>query len=415
MIQVNRWWKQSAILLLVCTVAGCGSDSREDVRAPLQTERSERGDTTVVRTVHGSVWGDSMSLVADLSIGELDGDDPYILGSIRGIEVDSEGRIFVVDRQAREVRVFSADGEHLRTIGRAGDGPGEFRTPDHVRLTRDGRIVVRDAPARFSVFSRDGEYLDGWLLRAGFSTSAPFYLDAHDRVLNPSLSGRLVWYDLDGTSGDTVPVPTLGYESPRLRVEAGGGVASYSIPFTPSESWAMTREGSILFGMNERYVLERTDTDGTVLRIEREVEPVPVSTDEALWARERLLQAIRSNAPDWRWEGPEIPAHKPAYGSVIPGMDGTIWVMRRTPGIEEANPDYDPRQQGSGSARMWREEVIADVFDAEGLYLGPVRFPAELTFLAQPIVSADFVIGAVTHSDGYPQVIRYRLVPGGRL
>src|SRR5690606_37595101 len=111
-------------------------------------------------------------------------------GSIRGIEVDPTGRILVVDGQARQLRIFSPAGEHVQTIGRSGDGPGEFRSPDHVRVARDGRLVVRDQPARFSVFSADGAYVGGWPLGARFATSAPFYLDPEDRVLNPTFPDR---------------------------------------------------------------------------------------------------------------------------------------------------------------------------------------------------------------------------------
>jgi hypothetical protein len=415
MIEPQRCWQRCLSQLFLCSLlAGCGrAEGGEEVRGRLRVERSQRGDTTVVRTLRGSVWGDTMVLVAERSIGVMEGEDAYVFGSIRGIDVDSSGRILVVDGQARELRIFSAAGEHLQTIGRSGDGPGEFRRPDHVRVASDGRMVVRDAPTRFSVFSRDGEYLNSWLLGAGFSTNAPFYLVDGDRILNPTMMDRLVWYDLDGTSADTIPVPGRGYEAPQLTVAAGGGVARYSIPFMPAEMWAMARDGAFLYGMNERYALERLEPDGHVLRIERTVEPVPVAAGEAEQARERILTAIRGSDPDWRWEGPGVPEAKPAYRRIIPGSDGTIWVLRSSRGVEEPNPDYDPAQPSEFPTR-WREPVVADVFDSGGEYLGPVRFPEELSMLTAPMLSADVVVAVRTHPEGYPQVVRYRLQPVGQ-
>lgn len=398
-------------LIFPILLAACGNDAREDVRMPLHVERSELGDTTVVRTIGGSVWGDTMSLVSDLSIGELEGENAYIFGSIRGLEVGPDGRIYVVDGQARELRIFAPDGEHLQSVGRAGDGPGEFRMPDQVRLASDGRIVVRDAAMRFSVFSREGDYVGGWLPGAGYSTNAPFYLDGSDRILNPTMPDRLVWYTLDGTSGDTLPIPSRGYEAPQLRVASGGGIASYSIPFMPREWWAMSREGAILTGMNEQYVLERLEANGKVLRIERLAEPVAVASEEAAQARQALMGTMQSADPSWRWDGPEIPAVKPAYGTVIPGADGTIWVMRSTRGVKERNPNHDPERPNSGFPTWWREARVMDVFDSGGAYLGPVKLPDEVSLFALPVLSANAVVAAVTHRDGYPQVIRYRLEP----
>lgn len=403
-----------ALLLLLCAAgAGCeGDQPREDVAGELRVERFEIGDTTIIRTLSGSVWRDTMMLVPEEAIGSYDGENAYIFGSIRGLDVDAEGRIFVVDGQARELRIFSADGDHQQTIGRMGAGPGEFQRPDHVRLARDGRIIVRDAPLRFSVFTPEGVYLNSWSLGAGFSTNAPFYLDVNDRILNPTMPDRLVWYDLDGTSADTIPVPSRGYEAPRIQVASESGRATYTLPFVPNEWWAMTRNGSLLSGLNETYALDRTDQHGNVLRIERHVDAVPVAEGEAEQAREGVTGSARSMDPDWRWSGPDVPSSKPAYRSAIPGVDETIWVLRTTRAEEVANPYYDPARD-AGNATFWREAAVADVFDAEGRYLGPVKLPEGLDLFTAPALSENLVVGVATHPDGYQQVVRYRLEAAG--
>ena len=61
-----------------------------------------------------------------LRIGTAGGDPNYQFGQISGIAELSDGRLAVLDAQAQHLRIFSADGMHLRTIGRAGSGPGEF-------------------------------------------------------------------------------------------------------------------------------------------------------------------------------------------------------------------------------------------------------------------------------------------------
>ena len=245
--------RRAAAAVLTVVLAGgiltvCNRKPTEGIDQAWTSVREAWGDTVLVSTIRGSIWRDTLTLTPELSIGVLDGDDAYLLGDVAGLDVDAQGRLYAVDRQAQNLRVFSAQGEHLVTIGRGGEGPGEFSRPDCGRVTDDGRIVVRDAPWRFSVFSKEGEYGGGWLLLSGFSTSEPFYFDAHERVLNPTLPGALVRYDLEGSVVDTVPEPSRGYAAPRLEVTTENGRASYSIPFMPSERWTMTREGRFLSG-----------------------------------------------------------------------------------------------------------------------------------------------------------------------
>jgi hypothetical protein len=45
-------------------------------------------DTVVVRTLGGSVWGDTADLIADLTIGELEGPAEYSFGQVLHGELD---------------------------------------------------------------------------------------------------------------------------------------------------------------------------------------------------------------------------------------------------------------------------------------------------------------------------------------
>ena len=57
------------------------------------------GDTVVVRTVAGSVWGDTARLVPEVSIGMLDGPEEYMLGSVVSLAMGGDGTIYAMDRQ----------------------------------------------------------------------------------------------------------------------------------------------------------------------------------------------------------------------------------------------------------------------------------------------------------------------------
>jgi hypothetical protein len=92
-----------------------------------------------------------------LTLGAIDGKEQWVFGRIADVELDESGTVYVLDAMAGEVRVFGLDGEHLRTFGRKGDGPGEFRSPRALDQV-DGTIVVTDV-RRVTQFSPSGDLL----------------------------------------------------------------------------------------------------------------------------------------------------------------------------------------------------------------------------------------------------------------
>ena len=53
--------------------------------------------------------------------------DGTIIGAVSDLDVLPNGEIIVLDGQAKELMVFSPDGNLVRTLGREGEGPGEIK------------------------------------------------------------------------------------------------------------------------------------------------------------------------------------------------------------------------------------------------------------------------------------------------
>jgi DNA-binding beta-propeller fold protein YncE len=69
-------------------------------------------------------------------------------------------RVLVVDNKIAQVRVFSEHGDSLFSIGRPGDGDGEFNRPQSVAVDKDGNIYVVDAfNFRIQIFDSTGKYV----------------------------------------------------------------------------------------------------------------------------------------------------------------------------------------------------------------------------------------------------------------
>jgi hypothetical protein len=91
------------------------------------------------------------SMTVDLIIGTVSGPEEMTFGNIRDIEVNSDGEIYVLDTSVGTVRIFDSSGEYVRSLGRLGEGPAEFRSPTQMTLARDGSVWVYDDGARVVV------------------------------------------------------------------------------------------------------------------------------------------------------------------------------------------------------------------------------------------------------------------------
>ena len=78
-----------------------------------------------------------------------------------GIAVDpANGRIYVVDTTAHDVKVFERNGKLAYSFGRRGAGDGEFNYPTLIWRTRQGKLYVTDAMNfRIQIFDDGGRYL----------------------------------------------------------------------------------------------------------------------------------------------------------------------------------------------------------------------------------------------------------------
>ena len=65
-------------------------------------------------------------------------------GTPRGMDIDSQGRLYVADALAHSVDIYTPGGERIVGFGGPGLGPGQFRFTNDLSLDRRGRIFVTD-------------------------------------------------------------------------------------------------------------------------------------------------------------------------------------------------------------------------------------------------------------------------------
>ena len=146
--------QRSAILRLGLTVL-LGALS---LTGPVRATTSDTGtEPPHIRNAGAPPGGTSRLELTELWRAGGEDDEDTVFGLITQVRADADGNVYLLDTQLAHVEVFSADGEHLRTLGREGEGPGEIRLPVDMFLLPDGRVgLVQSFPGKIVLLAADG-------------------------------------------------------------------------------------------------------------------------------------------------------------------------------------------------------------------------------------------------------------------
>ena len=367
-------------------------------------ERETKGDTTIVRTMGGSVWKEPVHLVEELSIGVLEGEAELMFGSVQEIAVDADGGIYLFDGQAPALRYFDANGQYVRTLGGEGQGPGEYQDAAlGLAVRSDGRLVMRDPRnARLNLYDPDGTPSDHWPFASGLYTSNAMTLGADDHVYLKIMLGRpernkpwsisLLHLDAQGAVVDTIPEPQIT-----------GDPEKAGWTFAPRKLWTWSPLGYMVVGVSDQYAFEARLPEGKVLRIERAYEPVAVTPEERAeheavndWRRKYQSRNLTS-------EIPPVPRTKPAYRDIAVGEQGRIWIHLHRPAEKVEGLTATAGDESRPPSTTWREPNVYDVYEPDGTYLGEVHVPPRTTLM---VIRGDTVWGVRRGDLDEPYVVR---------
>jgi hypothetical protein len=388
-------------LVFLCAAGACTPDRGPDTGAWV-AEWDTIGDTVVVRTISGSVWGEPVEMVEELSIGVLDGAEELMFGSIAEMAVDAEGGIYAFDSQVPALRHFDADGSYIRTLGREGGGPGEYGDfVGAIRIRRDGKIVLADfSNTRLNLYEPDGTLAAHWPGQGGIFSRQGIAVDTADHTYvsmlteapqpNAPMTVGYLHLDPEGNALDTMPVPTLPGEPDTRRLG----------PMEPSKEHALSPLGYMAVGVNDDYSFDVRWPDGRTVRIERAYETVPYTPEERAewdatfdWFKEAGYPVDIGSVPD----------RKLPYGSFLADEGGRIWVRLHVLARKDETVEPPSEESNEPPPISWREPAVYDVFEPDGTYLGEVRFP----WLTTPhVVRGDTAWGVRRGEFGEQYIVR---------
>jgi hypothetical protein len=225
-----------------------------------------------------------------VSIGEVDGDTRYEFGRVVGGVLLGDGGFVILENQAREVRRYGPDGEHVASFGRQGSGPGEFSLPvaigpghaDSVHVwdlqqrrlttmsTGDGGVRTQDFGAALGELGQalanlQGILRDGTLVVRNVGMRPP-PADVPDGVHRFPI--QLVALTASGAVADRPMAVLAGDEIFHLAVDGRAHLPVLAVsPIWGLTSPASARGDRVVFGASERIDLALLDGRGDTVRV----------------------------------------------------------------------------------------------------------------------------------------------------
>ncbi len=150
-------------------LAACGADpgpgpgaASDTTPAPVPDVRDSAGVRIVEYASLAGIDSTTWRLVLEDSVrigrtGSAEGSAPYQFGRTMGALRVENGSVVVADHHSRELRLFSATGSFLQTVGGPGQGPGELMGLHGLYRTQGDSLVVAEGQ-RWTVFGPDGDF-----------------------------------------------------------------------------------------------------------------------------------------------------------------------------------------------------------------------------------------------------------------
>ena len=309
----------------------------------------------------------TMTLIERWRVGGED--DEIFFGDVERVITDDQGNLYMVDSDRCCVQVYGPDGEHLRTLSREGDGPGEVREPYDVCLLPGGILALPRRTAGAVVrLGVDGVPASNWRLNENYTSINTVMYRGGNLVLagqyaEPAETGQrhhyiLARHGLDGAQQ-------------HVYVE-GTNEFSFTEPFVLVEkNFHCARQGTCALGPDGRvyaasqrneYRIDVYRPDGVLDRvIERAWKPLLRTDEEIARVRARMEDDVR-NVP-LRKEL-VIDTAEPVIGYLYVDEGGNLWVQH----------DRSDRDQPEGVMQTF------DVFDPEGGFMRSVAVACDGDF-----------------------------------
>jgi len=344
----------------------------------------------VIKNPTTPLYGDfAFDLQEDLVIGGDPTKENAYFPKGAVLSVDEDGDFFVCDFGNRRVQMFDRQGAFLRSIGRQGQGPGEYTFPTRVLFDAEGNPCVWAARDVLH-YGKDGLFKNKISLKTFLNNS----------MFGPG--GTIIGTTQPGRSPDG-PKHTLVQLDPdgnplRIIAEYRGEFQKDQIAIR--EHWysnflafASLSNQEFVYGFPEDYRFYVAGADGrTRLAVTIDEKPIPISRrekDETI--KNGAFSSIGTN--DRTIKEDDFPDHRPFYGRLFTDASGRVYVARSRSIFEKDKPAF------------------IDVFSKDGYFL----YKMEWRLFPSVIQGGYFYAVRQDKESGETQVVRFKIKNWGEM
>jgi len=339
----------------------------------------------------------TLSIEEELSIGGEDAEGNILLYEAGDVIVDDAENIYIVDRRDFNIKVFTPEGNFIRSIGKQGEGPGEFQTIGYVAFVPDGRLLVMDFRARrTSLFDKAGNFISGHPWTKSFSqpvlaTDSSYFVQSRvvEEGSDPLSERRLVIDEIDFEGNE---IRSFGdYKLPELwTLTQENMMFGMSVPHSPQSIFAGDMTNQYLYHcLNDTYLIDVLDTSGNIFRkIELPYDPLPYTSQD----KEEFLPRFRERGDENQmklFEGMDFPSVKNVMARLMTDDEGNLWVET-----------HEIREDGD------TETTAYDIFDSDGTY------DMKVWLAMRPVVikRGKMYVRYTDQDTGYTYIKRFRMI-----
>ncbi len=383
--------------LFVATSTGCST--RQGDEHAFQV-RDIGGVMTAVNS-GGPKYSEELFTYEKVLTLQQDPDRPEsLLHNAFSLTMDQEGIYYVEDHDNYRIAVFDSEGNYVRSIGRQGEGPGEFTRGWRLRSLQGDRLTVYDrANRRATLLRTDGTVEDIFTLPKAVSNISEMYRtpENHWVALHSIFAERAALrYERAGFTTIDTELDTLGSAETEMlptssqyqivldiegeRMELPGWMP---MVFAPRPEADYMPGSGVLLTTGKEPVLSWYRTDGTCYRRITLDIPVRPLTDKEKNDYLTQLDSRIDEQEEGRFKVSLRRARKTmvftetkgCWSSVMVDDAGYIWLQV---------PESREERQAAGSGYLYR------LLDPSGEYLGLTRLPAEGEIRQGCLLAIDF-------------------------
>ena len=192
--------------------------------------------------------------ILTISASDEEDDTEKVFYRVNDIQVDKYGHIYVVEEGSKRVQKFDSTGAYLLTIGRSGQGPGEFQEPTKLQFDSEENIYVADFKnGTITRFSQDGTYMDSFMPEQAIYD---FVLSTSDEIIILSSKQDYKFFKYD-TAGNLI-----SSFSEKIKAENWYDELIYN-----SGELTTDNKGFLYFSYLQPYVIDIYDKDDILRRV----------------------------------------------------------------------------------------------------------------------------------------------------